>query len=71
MIEESVYNTLSGNGKAEFNDRGSKFIAYACPIKSLVEFKSVLESVKKEHPKANHHCFRLSVGAQRKYFSRE
>lgn len=47
---------------AEFKDRGSKFIAYAYPISSVEAFKKQLAELKKESPKAAHHCFAYRVG---------
>ena len=47
---------------AEFKDRGSRFIAYAYPIQSTDDFKKYLQQLKKEHPKATHHCFAYRLG---------
>lgn len=62
MAEADVFYTLGASGVAEFKDRGSRFIAMAFPIKSVSDFKSHLDSVKKEHPKATHHCFAYRLG---------
>ena len=62
MVETDFYYTLGNKGSAEFRDRGSKFIALAFPIKSITDFKQSLEAVKKEHPKATHHCFAYRLG---------
>ena len=59
---KSVYYTIEKPAVAEFKDRGSKFIAYAYPIKSVEEFKKQLADLKKENPKAAHHCFAYRVG---------
>ena len=47
---------------AEFKDRGSKFIAYAYPIATIEIFKKTLADLKKENPKAAHHCFAYRIG---------
>lgn len=62
MQELDYYNTIEIAGIAEFKDRGSKFLALAYPLKSVAEFKQILAAVKKEHPKANHHCFAYRLG---------
>jgi uncharacterized YigZ family protein len=62
MNDLSFYNTISQPSVAEFKDRGSRFIAYAFPIASIQEFKEQLASIKKEHPKATHHCFAYRIG---------
>lgn len=56
------YNTISQPCTAEFKDRGSKFIAYAYPVTDVNEFKEKLAALKKEHPKAVHHCFAYRLG---------
>lgn len=56
------YFTIETTAIAEFKDRGSKFLAYSFPLKSVNDFKSYLQSLKKEHPKAAHHCFAYRIG---------
>lgn len=62
MTPDSHYSTIEKPSVAEFKDRGSKFIAYAFPIADLSEFKEKLAALKKEHPKAAHHCFAYRIG---------
>jgi uncharacterized YigZ family protein len=56
------YYTIAQPGQAEFKDRGSKFIAFAYPVSSAADFKKYLLELKKEHPKAVHHCFAYRLG---------
>lgn len=65
MTNESqklFYYTVEKPAVAEFKDRGSKFIAYVYPITSTDDFKKYLQALKKEHPKAEHHCFAYRFG---------
>jgi uncharacterized YigZ family protein len=62
MSELEFYKTISQPAVAEFKDRGSRFIAYAFPVQSTDEFKNYLQQLKKEHPKAAHHCFAYRIG---------
>ncbi len=62
MVEAEVYYTIEKPGMAETKDRGSRFIAYAFPMESTDEFKVALDGIKKEHPKASHHCFAYRIG---------
>ncbi|HVM89663.1 MAG TPA: YigZ family protein [Puia sp.] len=64
MSEQEYYYTIETTSAAEVKDRGSKFIAYAYPVKSTEEFKERLNAVKKEHPKATHHCFAYRIGLE-------
>lgn len=56
------YFTIEKPSQAEFKDRGSKFIAYAFPVTDVATFKKRLSELKKEHPKAVHHCFAYRIG---------
>lgn len=55
--------TIAASVTGEFRDRGSRFIAYAFPLRTAEEFKVQLKLLKKEHPKAVHHCFAYRLGA--------
>jgi len=59
---KDFYYTIEKASSAEFKDRGSKFIAFAYPILSALDFKKILVDLKKEHPKAVHHCFAYRLG---------
>src|SRR3984885_2618868 len=62
MPEQEIYYTIEKSAQAEFKDRGSKFIAYACPVRNIEEFKERLAEIKKQHPKATHHCLAYRIG---------
>ena len=62
MQQKEFYNTIGQPSVAEFKDRGSRFLAYTFPIKSADDFKVYLQNLKKEHPKAVHHCFAYRIG---------
>jgi len=62
FMSPDSYNTIEKPSVAQYKDRGSKFIAYAFPIRDVNEFKRKLTVVKKEHPKATHHCFAYRIG---------
>jgi uncharacterized YigZ family protein len=62
MTQAEFYTTIEKSAIAEYKDRGSKFIAYAYPVETPDDFKKCLEEVKKEHPKASHHCFAYRIG---------
>jgi uncharacterized YigZ family protein len=60
--DATYYNTIERASIEEFKDRGSKFIAFAYPIETVDDFKKHLQQLKKEHPKAVHHCFAYRLG---------
>lgn len=62
MAEVFQYKTIEKPTTAEFKDRGSKFLAYAYPISNTDDVKEKLQLLKKEHPKAVHHCYAYRIG---------
>ncbi|MDO9373722.1 MAG: YigZ family protein [Ferruginibacter sp.] len=66
--EPEFYRTIDQPGMAEFKDRGSKFVGYAFPIDNVDAFKQRLQQLKKEHPKAAHHCFAYRLGTDGNVF---
>lgn len=64
MSESEFYKTIEQPAMAEFKDRGSKFIAFTYPIEAAEDFKKHLQNLKKEHPKAVHHCFAYRLGTE-------
>jgi uncharacterized YigZ family protein len=62
METKTYYTTLEKAGTAEFRERGSKFVGYAFPVQTAEQFKAELQQIRKEHPKASHHCFAYRLG---------
>lgn len=57
-----TYKTIAERSYSEFKDRGSKFHGYAFPVYSTDDVKVCLQELKKEHPKAGHHCYAYRIG---------
>lgn len=68
MNNPHIYYTIEKASNNEFKDRGSKFIAYVFPIQTVDDFKKQLQILKKEHPKAVHHCFAYRIGTDGNLF---
>jgi len=62
MAQEDTYKTIAAPSTGEYKDRGSKFIAYAFPANEEEDALEKLASLRKEHPKARHHCFAWRFG---------
>ena len=67
-MDPFYYNTIEQPAMAEFKDRGSQFIAYSFPVKSIDQAKKHLAALKKEHPKAVHHCLAYRMGVDGSIF---
>lgn len=66
MIDD--YKTLKSSSEGLFNDKGSKFYAYAFPIQNEEDVRFYLETVKAEHPKARHACYAYKLGIEETNF---
>lgn len=62
--EEITYQTLSFESEGLYKEKGSKFIAYACSVKSEEEVKEKLESWRKQHHQARHLCYAYRIGIE-------
>ncbi len=68
MQQPQFYNTIDLPSMAEYKDRGSKFLGFAFPIASVLQFKARLKQLKEEHTKAAHHCFAYRIGWDKNNF---
>jgi uncharacterized YigZ family protein len=68
MLFEDTYLTIEKTSEAIFRDRGSKFIAYAYPITTEQDIKNIVADLKKDNPKANHHCWAIRWSTDRSVF---
>jgi uncharacterized YigZ family protein len=56
------FKTLMAPANGEFKDRGSKFLGFAFSVAEEAEALARIEALRKEHFKANHHCFAWRLG---------
>jgi uncharacterized YigZ family protein len=62
MSISDTYFTIYEPSVSLFKDKGSKFHGYAFPVSDEEEVKGFLDEIKKQHPKARHHCFAYRLG---------
>jgi len=56
------YRTITHSSSGLYREKGSKFLAYATPIADREAFAEFAAGLRKEHPKARHHCFAYRLG---------
>jgi len=61
---EDIYQTIEQESQGYFKDKGSKFYAFAFPVKSENEVKEILLRLRKEHYSARHHCYAWRLGTE-------
>lgn len=62
MDGQFTYKTIVSPTTSDFRDRGSKFFGFAYPVRDAEEVKELVKALKKEHPKAVHHCYAYRIG---------
>lgn len=61
---DDIYQTIATECTGIFKDKGSKFLAFAYPVKSEPEIKEILSRLRKEHHSARHHCYAWRMGTE-------
>ena len=61
-MSPTVYQTLAASAEAEFKDKGSRFIAYAYPVRTAGEVKTLVDAQRQAHYKARHWCYAYRLG---------
>jgi uncharacterized YigZ family protein len=64
-IKEDFYKTLKTHSSGEYKEKGSKFLAFAYPVRSIEEVKGHLDALKKEFYDARHHCFGYRINPEK------
>lgn len=65
---EDTFRTIKETVKAIYNEKRSKFIAYAIPVRSAEDAKAELDKYRKEYYDARHVCWAYMLGAERTDF---
>lgn len=65
---EDTYKTISIPSEGLFKDKGSKFISFAFPVNTEDEIREIIQTIKKEHHSARHHCYAWRLGYDKSLF---
>lgn len=64
-MDSDTYKTISSPSEGLFKEKGSRFIAFAYPVSDQEEIKPIIDTLRKEHHEARHHCFAYMLGQER------
>lgn len=59
---KDCFKSISQLSTGLFKDNGSKFLAFAYPVTTEEEIKSIIQNLKKEYYDARHHCYAYRLG---------
>lgn len=57
--------TIAGPSEGIYKELGSKFLAFAYPVRTETEIKDRIEQLKKEYFDARHHCYAWVLGKEK------
>ena len=63
---EDTYLTISTISEGLYKEKGSKFLAFAIPVTSVSEVKTILEEKRKVYYDARHVCYAYLIGEETK-----
>ena len=62
MEIQDSYRSVAATAQGLFKDNGSRFIAFACPVETEEEVRTLVSSYRKEYHDARHHCYAYRLG---------
>ncbi len=65
---EDVYKTIETPAEGLYKEKGSKFIAFAYPVRTEEAVKEIVEEIKVRYYDARHYCYAYRLGADKKKF---
>lgn len=65
---DDTYKTLAVPSEGLYKEKGSKFLAFAYPVRTIDEVKAHLEQLRKDYFDARHHCYAYILGPRKDAF---
>lgn len=59
---DDTYRTLAAPAEGIYKEKGSKFLAFAYPVRTVDEVKAHLDALRKQYFDARHHCYAYVLG---------
>jgi uncharacterized YigZ family protein len=63
-MQGDTFQTIRILSEGLYKEKGSKFLAFAHPVESVTEVKSILEQYRKTYYDARHVCFAYALGPE-------
>ncbi len=63
-----TYRTIAGGSEGIFKDKGSKFLAFAVPVRTADEVRDMVKEYRKKYYDARHVCYAYVLGVERTEF---
>ena len=63
-----TYLTINAPSEGQYTEKRSKFLAFAFPVSSVEEIKTILAEYQKKYYDARHVCYAYMLGAEREVY---
>ena len=63
-----TYKSIAETVEGIYKEKGSKFLAFAIPVSTIDDIKTLLEKYRKDYFDARHVCYAYMLGAEKKEF---
>ena len=67
-VADDTYKTIAKPAEGIYKEKGSKFLAYAYPVRTEDDVKEHVQQLKKEYFDARHHCYAYRIGGKGEQF---
>lgn len=67
-VAEDSYLTVAAPAEAAIRERSSKFLAYIYPVRTETCIREILDTLRKRHYDATHHCYAWRTGPRGEQF---
>ena len=61
MLPDDKYTGIASAAQGLYKESGSRFLAYAYPVRSEEEVKPLVDALRREHHGARHHCYAYRI----------
>ncbi len=65
MTSSDTYKTIKSQSEGLYKEKGSRFIASAWPVSDPDNIMPIIDTIRKDHHDARHHCFAYMLGPER------
>lgn len=63
-----IYLTIKSPSEGSYKEKGSKFLAFAFPVRTDRQISQCLADLRKEYHDARHHCYAWRLGAEKELY---
>jgi len=67
-METDVFLTITKESEGFYSEKGSKFYAFAYPVSTEEDIKSIQQSLRKKYYDARHHVYAFILGPEKKAY---